>query len=169
MNTVSLLEGGVLNTWALLFASAQATYLPSPVEKHFGQLGNKTTKEKRELKWWSVNHVICHYRNEEGTGIEVRSAIVSGIVTGEAPVSYNSPRSLCESQLGPVSFSSWGSCESFLVWQRYTFCSYWFRIPDVFSHVLRFSYWATVKRFLAIGTSFTALCLSRFFVTCFGR
>ena len=34
--------------------------------------------------------MICHYRNEEGTGIEVRPAIVSGIVTGivtgEAPV-----------------------------------------------------------------------------------
>ena len=44
----------------------------------------------------------------------MRPAVVSGIVTGHAPVSYwpsifldpsNNPRSLCESELGPVSLS----------------------------------------------------------------
>ena len=29
-----------------------------------------------------------HFRNEKGTGSEMRPAIVSGIVTGDAPVSY---------------------------------------------------------------------------------
>ena len=28
------------------------------------------------------------FRNEKGTGAEVRPAVVSGIVTGDAPVSY---------------------------------------------------------------------------------
>ena len=31
---------------------------------------------------------ICHFRNETGTGSEMRPAIASGIVTGDAPVSY---------------------------------------------------------------------------------
>ena len=48
---------------------------------------------------------IRHFRNEKGTGAEMRPAIASGIVTGHAPVSYwpillslpsNSPRRLCE-------------------------------------------------------------------------
>ena len=46
-----------------------------------------------------------HFRNEKGTGATMCPAIVSGIVTGDAPVSYwaifpvptNSPKSLCES------------------------------------------------------------------------
>ena len=48
-----------------------------------------------------------YVRNRVGTGAEVRPAIVSGIVTGDVPVSYwpifflpvpcNSPRSLCGS------------------------------------------------------------------------
>ena len=55
----------------------------------------------------------------------MRPAIVSGIVTGHAQVSYwpilflvpsNNPRSLCESELGPVSLSilklrkDWSRC-----------------------------------------------------------
>ena len=57
---------------------------------------------------------MCHFNKEKGTGHETHPAIVSGIVTGHAPVSYwlnfflvpsNNPRSLCESQLGPVSFA----------------------------------------------------------------
>ena len=31
---------------------------------------------------------IHHFRNETGTGSEIRPASVSGIVTGDAPVSY---------------------------------------------------------------------------------
>ena len=55
---------------------------------------------------------ICHFRNEKGHGAEMRPAIVSGIVTGNAKVSYwpvlllvpsNSPRSLYE--LGPIIFN----------------------------------------------------------------
>ena len=57
---------------------------------------------------------IYHFRNEKRTGAEMRPAIKSGILTTDAPLSYwpmcfpvpiNSPRSLCESKLGPVSFS----------------------------------------------------------------
>ena len=49
---------------------------------------------------------IRYFRNEKATGAEMRRAIVSGIVTGDAPVSYwpiffrvpsNGPRSLCKS------------------------------------------------------------------------
>ena len=47
---------------------------------------------------------INHSRNEKGTGAEMRPAMVCGIVTGDAPVSYwpilslgISSRSLCES------------------------------------------------------------------------
>ena len=49
---------------------------------------------------------IRHSRNDKGTGAKMLPAIVSGIVTGDAPVSYwsiffsvpgNIPRSLCES------------------------------------------------------------------------
>ena len=55
----------------------------------------------------------------------MRPAIVSGVVTGHAPFSYwpilflvpsNNPRSLCESELGPVSLSilklriGWSGC-----------------------------------------------------------
>ena len=48
---------------------------------------------------------IYHFRNEKGTGAEMPPEIVSGIVTGDSPVSYwpivlslptNNPRSLCE-------------------------------------------------------------------------
>ena len=54
-----------------------------------------------------ARHAVRHFRNKKGTGTEMRTAIVSSIVTGDVPVSYwpisNSPRSLFESQLGPVS------------------------------------------------------------------
>ena len=49
---------------------------------------------------------IRHFRNERGIGAEIRPAIVSGIATGDALVSYssvfslvpsNSPSSLCGS------------------------------------------------------------------------
>ena len=33
-------------------------------------------------------YLLCHFRNERGTGAEMRSAIVSGIVSRNAPVSY---------------------------------------------------------------------------------
>ena len=33
-------------------------------------------------------YLLCHFRNEKGTGAEMRSPIVSGIVTRNAPVSY---------------------------------------------------------------------------------
>ena len=48
---------------------------------------------------------IYHFRNDKGTGAEMRPAIVSGMVTGDAPASYwsiflpvpsNCPRGLCE-------------------------------------------------------------------------
>ena len=32
--------------------------------------------------------IVCHWRNKKGTGAEMRPAVVSGIVTGHAPVSY---------------------------------------------------------------------------------
>ena len=32
--------------------------------------------------------LIRHFKGEKGTGAEIRHAIVSGIVTGDAPVSY---------------------------------------------------------------------------------
>ena len=35
--------------------------------------------------------LIHHFRNEEGTGVETRTAVVSGIVNGDASVSQ--PRS----------------------------------------------------------------------------
>ena len=35
-----------------------------------------------------LKKVIGHLRNERGTGAEMRPAIVSGSVTGDAPVSY---------------------------------------------------------------------------------
>ena len=67
--------------------------------------------------------VICFIRNEKGTGAEMYPAILSGIVSGSASVSYwpvfssissNSPRSRCESWLGVVSFSLVNECESIL-------------------------------------------------------
>ena len=33
-------------------------------------------------------YLIRHFRNEKGTGAEIRPAIVSGIATGDAAVSY---------------------------------------------------------------------------------
>ena len=33
-------------------------------------------------------YLIRHFRNEKGTGAEIRHAIVSGIATGDAAVSY---------------------------------------------------------------------------------
>ena len=36
-------------------------------------------------------------KNKKGAGTEMCPAIVSGIVTGETPVSFNCPRNLCES------------------------------------------------------------------------
>ena len=60
----------------------------------------------------SIPLPIRHFRNEKGTGTEMRPAIVSGIVTGDAPISFlpvacNSPRSLCKLKLGfsPLVFS----------------------------------------------------------------
>ena len=53
-----------------------------------------------------VHSAICHFKNEKETGAEMRAAIVSGIVTGDAPFSCwpmflldpsNSSRSLRES------------------------------------------------------------------------
>ena len=53
-----------------------------------------------------ISFSIRHFRDEKETGAEMCPAIVSGIVTGVAPVSYwpiffrfpsNSPRSLCKS------------------------------------------------------------------------
>ena len=35
-----------------------------------------------------IKLLICHFRNEEGTGAEMYPTIVSGIVTGEAAVSF---------------------------------------------------------------------------------
>ena len=43
--------------------------------------------------------LIRHFRNEKGTGAEICPAIVSEIVTGDAPINYWPfwfPRSLCE-------------------------------------------------------------------------
>ena len=51
-------------------------------------------------------HEICHFITEKGTGAEICLAIVSGIITGDAAISYwpilflfprDSPRSLFES------------------------------------------------------------------------
>ena len=35
-----------------------------------------------------IKLLICHFTNEKRTGTEMYPAIVSGIVTGEAPVSF---------------------------------------------------------------------------------
>ena len=35
-----------------------------------------------------IKLLICHFRNEKRTGAEMYAAIVSGIVTGEAPVNF---------------------------------------------------------------------------------
>ena len=35
-----------------------------------------------------IKLLICHFRNEKRTGAEMYPAIVSGIVTGEAPVNF---------------------------------------------------------------------------------
>ena len=57
-----------------------------------------------------TNTCIRHFRNENGTGAEMHPAIVSGIVTEDALVSYwsifsvvssNSSRSLCERSTRP--------------------------------------------------------------------
>ena len=62
---------------------------------------NEPDKSRQEGE---VKFLIGHFRKEKRTGAEI--AIVSGIVTGDAPVSYwliffpvpsNSPSSLCES------------------------------------------------------------------------
>ena len=67
--------------------------------------------------WRSL--AIRHIKHENGTGTEMRPAIVSGIIFGEEPdqllanffpIPSNSPKSLCESKFGPVPFS-------FLKWQ----------------------------------------------------
>ena len=39
-----------------------------------------------------VFHSICHFRNEKGTGTEMRRAMVSGIVSGDAGQFYISLR-----------------------------------------------------------------------------
>ena len=38
-----------------------------------------------------VCHSICHFRNEKGNGIEMRRAMVSGIVSGDAGQFYIRP------------------------------------------------------------------------------
>ena len=35
-----------------------------------------------------IKLLICHFRNEKRTGAEMYPAIISGIVTGEAPVNF---------------------------------------------------------------------------------
>ena len=65
-----------------------------------------------------ARRLVHHSRNKKGTGTKMHPAIVSGIVTGDVSVSYwpifflvssNSPRSLFECQLVPVSlFLKWG-------------------------------------------------------------
>ena len=51
-------------------------------------------------------HEICHFITEKGTGAEICPAIVFGIITGNAAISYwpifslvhrDSPRRLCKS------------------------------------------------------------------------
>ena len=69
----------------------------------------------------STCDAICHFRDEKGPRAEISDAIASGIVTGDAPLSYwpiffrvpsNNPRTLCESKLDPVYFSflNWRIC-----------------------------------------------------------
>ena len=70
------------------------------------------------LFFWVDHSTICHFRHEMRTRAEMRPAVVSGTVTGDAPISQwsffpvpsNSPRIHCESHLDPVSLS-------FLKWQ----------------------------------------------------
>ena len=60
-----------------------------------------------EMAQYAIDSLpILHFINEKGTGAEVRPTIVSGIVTGDALVSYwciflpvpsNNPISLCKS------------------------------------------------------------------------
>ena len=45
--------------------------------------------------WLSVSDKIRHFRNEKGTGAEMRPAIVSGIVISDVPVSYRPIFSPC--------------------------------------------------------------------------
>ena len=53
---------------------------------------DKSAKEFQRtlLKVW-----LSHFRNEKGTGAEMRPAIVSGIVTSHVPVSYRPIFSPC--------------------------------------------------------------------------
>ena len=44
-----------------------------------------------------ISKPFATIENKKGAGPEMCPAIVSGIVTGEALVSFNCPRSLCES------------------------------------------------------------------------
>ena len=61
--------------------------------------------ETRRSKGAVLTSVICHLRKEKGIGAEMRPTIDSGLVTGDAPVSYwptfflvrsNNPKSLCK-------------------------------------------------------------------------
>ena len=56
-----------------------------------------------------IKLLICHFRNEEGTGAEMP-------VRHRSVFPSNSPRSLCRSWLAPISFS-------FLKWRTFTFIS----------------------------------------------
>ena len=75
------------------------TFLPS-FDNANGPLGQERLLRSRNFA------TILHLRNEKGTGVKMRPAIVSGFVTEDAPVGYwsivfavpsNSPRSLCKS------------------------------------------------------------------------
>ena len=50
---------------------------------------NSSPQSRRNpLVWLTLKNQICYFRKEKGTGAEIRLAIVSGIVTGKASVSY---------------------------------------------------------------------------------
>ena len=72
----------------------------------------------------------------------MRAAIVSGMVTKDAPVSYwpiffrvpsNSPRSLCKSSLGPDSLS-------FLKWRVVEKCLLPFMLTCIAEYLLRYNF-----------------------------
>lgn len=73
-------------------------------EKECNDKGKKTQQQSSTIHVHDTCITIC-FRNQKGAGAEMPPAIVSGIVTGNAPVSYwpiffpvpsNCPRSLCE-------------------------------------------------------------------------
>ena len=60
------------------------------------------------INTFTTGKSIYHFRNGKKTGAEIRPAIRAAQLLADIfPVPSNSPKSLCESKLGPVSLSWW--------------------------------------------------------------